>query len=276
MTARIALAWPRVAALAAKDWAELRRMPGALVPPAAMAVAAVLPAFFAALVVPAVSGRPLSELPDFADAAALAGQVLPALAGLEPDARVQALVGYQFLLLILLVPVVGAMAIGAQAIVGEKQARALEPLLATPLTTLELLVAKALTPVVMSIALMWGSFATYVAGFAAFGLPGVWRILVSPRALALVGVLGPLLTLAALQLAVIVSSRASDPRSAQQLGALVILPILAAFVAQLTGVLVLGPAAVAAAAVALVAANAGLARVGVRVFDREAILTRWS
>ena len=38
----------------------------------------------------------------------------------------------QFLMLFLLTPITGAMALAAHAIVGEKQARTLEPLLATP------------------------------------------------------------------------------------------------------------------------------------------------
>ena len=47
-------------------------------------------------------------------------------------------------MLFLLTPITGAMALAAHAVVGEKQARTLEPLLATPITTFELLVAKVL------------------------------------------------------------------------------------------------------------------------------------
>ena len=49
------------------------------------------------------------------------------------------------------------------------------------------------------------------------------------------------MTLVALLLAVIVSSRVNDPRSAQQLGALVVMPVTAVFIAQLVGQYVLGP-----------------------------------
>ena len=47
--------------------------------------------------------------------------------------------------------------------------------------------------------------------------------------------LGPLVALAALQLAVCVSSRVNDARSAQQLGGLIILPMAGALEFQLTG-----------------------------------------
>ncbi len=70
---------------------------------------------------------------------------------------------------------------------------------------------------------------------AARAAPGVFTALLTPRSLAIVFLLGPLAALAALQLAVCVSSRVNDARSAQQIGALIILPIAGLLVAQLTG-----------------------------------------
>ena len=59
----------------------------------------------------------------------------------------------QFLMVFLLMPITGAMALAAHAIVGEKQARTLEPLLATPITTTELLIAKVLGALVPTLAI---------------------------------------------------------------------------------------------------------------------------
>jgi ABC-2 type transport system permease protein len=59
---------------------------------------------------------------------------------------VQTFLFHQFSLLLLLVPIVSATALATHAVIGEKQSRALEPLLATPISTIELLAAKALTP----------------------------------------------------------------------------------------------------------------------------------
>jgi ABC-2 type transport system permease protein len=70
--------------------------------------------------------------------------MLGPLENLSINGRVQLFIFQQFLIVFLLMPVTGAMALAAHAIVGEKQARTLEPLLATPLTTLELLMAKVL------------------------------------------------------------------------------------------------------------------------------------
>jgi hypothetical protein len=95
------------------------------------------------------------------------------------------------------------------------------------------------------------------------------------RSLALILLVGPLASLAALQLAVCVSSRVSDARTAQQVGALVVLPVVGLFLGQLVGGLSLTLPVLVTIALLLVAANAGLLWAAVRIFDRESILTRW-
>jgi ABC-2 type transport system permease protein len=167
------------------------------------------------------------------------------------------------------------MAIAAHAVIGEKQARTLEPLLATPLTTMELLAAKALTPLLVSLLLLGFAMTLYVGGILLAAAPGVWRALLGPRSLLVVGVAGPLISLAGLQSAVILSSRVSDPRSAQQLGGLIVLPLTIAFVAQLVGQSLLGSTALLMGIAGLAIVNVGLLWLGVRVFDRETILMRW-
>src|SRR5262249_28717150 len=112
-------------------------------------------------------------------------------------------------------------------------------------------------------------------GIALVAEPGVVSAFIGPRILLLFSVVAPLLTLVSLLLAVIISSRVNDARSAQQLGALVVLPITVVFVAQLAGPVVLGPRALLLAALALSVLDAILLWIGVRVFDRERILMKW-
>jgi ABC-2 type transport system permease protein len=167
------------------------------------------------------------------------------------------------------------MSLAAYTVIGEKQARTLEPLLATPITTFELLTAKVLGSLLPALVLSVACFATYVAGVALLARAWVFTVLLTPRSLAVIFVLGPLATLAALQLAVCVSSRVNDPRSAQQIGALIILPIAGLLIALLTGSVVLTTPVILGIAMVLSAVNIGLMLVGVALFDRESILTRW-
>jgi ABC-2 type transport system permease protein len=258
-----------------KDVAELARNPGAVLPALAMMVAALIPSFLVAVAAPRLSGETLDESSEFAAAARAALDVLPELADLETTARIQAFLFHQFGLLLLLVPVVGAMALAAHAVVGEKVGRSLEPLLATPISTAELLAAKTLTPFVFAVIVMWAALALFVAGIALVGEPGVWRTFASLRSGLLYGVVGPLLTVVSLLMTVIISSRVNDPRSAQQLGGLVVLPITGVFLAQIIGQFVLGTSALVMSAAALALMAAVLLWAGVRVFQRERILMRW-
>lgn len=264
----------RVAALARKDVEEIRRQPGLLLPAAAMVVGLTLPAFIVMVIVPRLTGEALADS-DFAEAAEAAARLAPALASYPLEAQAQMFVLQQFVLFGLLVPVLGSLSLAAQAIIGEKQSRALEPLLATPLGTAELLLAKVLAPFLLSMGLLAATFALYVAGTALWAEPGVWRALFWPRTLVLYAVLGPLISMTALMMAAIISSRVNDARTAQQLGGFLVLPLMALFVVQLTGQFLLGLAALVTTAGVLAVANVILIWVGIRVFERETILMRW-
>ena len=265
----------RITALARKDAAELSRNPGAVFPALMMVFGSLFPAFLVTVGAPMIAGRSMEQSGAFSDEAASAVATMPELAGLAGDALIQAFVFHQFSMMLLMVPVVAATAFATHAVIGEKQARSLEPLLATPISTLELLVAKCLTPFVFALALTWLAVALYVAGIVLVGEEGVWRSILGVRTFIMFVVLGPLIELATLQVSVIVSSRANDPRSAQQLTSLLILPITVVFIAQLMGSFVLTPAWLLVGCAALAALNALLLLAGVRVFERETILTRW-
>lgn len=269
------MTWYRIAALARKDAAELLRNPGAILPAILMVFASLFPAFLVIVVTPRLIGERLEES-EFSEQAANAAASLPELAGLAGDGLVQAYMFHQFSVLLLLVPIVGAMALATHAVIGEKQAKALEPILATPITTIELLVAKTLAPFLFALALSWTAVLLYLLGVWLFGEPGVWQAVAGGRLVVMFVVVGPLVELAALLLSVIVSSRASDPRSAQQISALLILPVTAVFIAQLMGALILSVAMLLAAALGALLINLGLLAVGVQVFHRETILTRWT
>lgn len=267
--------WHRVTALARKDALELIRNPGAIIPAVMMVVASLFPAFLIIVITPRLVGKTLEQSGEFADEASKAIGTLPELAGLSGNALVQTFVFHQFSLLLLMVPIVGAMSLATHAVIGEKQARALEPLLATPISTLELLIAKVAAPFFFALALTWSAAALYIGGAMVFGEAGVWQALASVRFALMFGLLGPLVELASLLLSVIVSSRANDPRSAQQITGLLILPITGIFVAQLMGVFVVGVRFMILAAVSCIILDSVLLWVGVQVFHRESILTRW-
>lgn len=267
--------WRRIAAIARKDAAELMRNPGAIIPAVMMVLASLFPAFLVIVITPRLAGKSLEESGEFSEEVARAIGAIPELDGMSGNALAQTFVFHQFSLLLLLVPIVGAMTLATHAVIGEKQSKALEPILATPISTVELLAAKVATPFLFALILSWTAATLYICGAIVFGEPGVWRAVLGPRFLLMFGVLGPLVELASLLLSVIVSSRSNDPRSAQQITALLILPVTGLFVAQLTGAFVVGPAMMMLGSLGCLLLNAILLWAGVQVFQRESILTRW-
>ena len=265
----------RVAALVGKELAELARNRSALLPVLAVALVSMVLPFFIGLAVPRLTGDELSSDADLVQALAAAGDELPGAMALPDEAAVQAFVFHRFLTLLLLVPVTGAITFAGHSLVGEKLGRSLEPLLASPLTTTELLVGKVIGALIPSLAVMAGTFAVYLTGIGLLAEPGVLRAMLSVRTALLVCGLGPLASLVALQVGVLVSARVNDPRTAQQFGALLILPLTGLFMAQMTGIFVLTTGMMLAVLAGLAAVWVALLAGGVLLFDRETILTRW-
>jgi ABC-2 type transport system permease protein len=181
----------------------------------------------------------------------------------------------QFLVFFLLMPAYIPLSIATFSIIGEKQARSLEPVLAAPIRTSELLAGKAIASLVPGVAAGWCTYIVFVALASVVYGPHLFGVVTDPAWLAGVFLLGPAVGLASVVAGVIVSARVNDPRAAQQIGGVVIVPIIALVIAQASGTVLVGPSGyVILSIIVLIVALIGL-RIGVRLFDREAILTRW-
>lgn len=260
----------RVRALIGKEILEIRRNPATLLPVALVALMSLGLGFTVLFIVPAFSGERLSADADLVRLSRLLG----ATSDLSIEGQVQLFLASQFLMFFLLIPITGAMALAAHAVVGEKQARTLEPLLATPLTTVELLLAKVLGAAAPTLAISGAGLLIYIVGLNLWAAPGVVGALANGRNMVLMLVVGPSAALVSLQSALLVSSRVNDARTAQQFGVLIILPLTALLVAQFMGSW-LSAAAFLLIGVGLFIIWVMLVAVSVLVFDRENILTRW-
>jgi len=201
----------------------------------------------------------------------------PALAGMSEQEAAQAVMGQAFSTMFLLMPMILPSIIAAYSIVGEKTNHTLEPLLATPVKTWELLAGKMLASLIPSMLLTWLAGGVFIAGAAAFAVSArVFGAIVSAGWITVLVVCTPFLALIAIAAMVAISARVNDPRTAQQFSAWIVVPFLAVFFGQLSGVLVLSPLIALVAAIML-AVVAGLAVWGATLlFQREVILTRWT
>lgn len=259
----------RVLAIVRKEWAEVFR--NRLV----LTTFAVLPLTFLGLAlvsftgvhhVASISEQALEDVPEEF------GAVCQGLGGVE---CAEAYMGTVFLLLFLLLPLLMPNSFAAYSVVGEKVSRTLEPLLATPIRTGELLLAKALAAIVPSLAATWLAVGLYAAMLFALPGPDVARLVLAPHWVLAVVVFAPLSSTFAALVALMVSSVAREPRTAEMVTGVVVTPFVLLIVGQIVGLLVVDGTLVLLACVVALAADLMLAWLAVLVFDRENILTRW-
>lgn len=202
-------------------------------------------------------------------------QLSPAFTNMNPVDVAQIVLVGQFMFLLLLTPTIVPMTIATFSIVGEKQARSLEPLLATPVRTWELLLGKALAAVAPAVIITWICYGILLVGMAILARPLVFASIASGVWPLAIGVLTPLLAVLTVNAGVLISSRVNDTRVAQQIGGMIVLPLVGLSVAQAAGRMLFDIPMFALGAVVLLLLDASVLVAATRLFQRETILTRW-
>lgn len=203
-------------------------------------------------------------------------QVYPQLRTLDPASQLQGFMLSGIQALFLIIPLMVPMVIAVYSVIGEKQNRSLEAVLATPIETSELLIAKCVAAATPGVLSAWVSYAVFaVLVWPATRGPIFDLIIVRPSWILALLLVAPAAAFLAVVLGLIVSSRASDPQSAQQIAGVIVLPIVAVMIGQMAGVVQISVLFVVIGALVLLAIDAGLLTVAVKLFQRETILTRW-
>lgn len=198
------------------------------------------------------------------------------LAGLPSNVVMMVLmIEYFFAPLYLIVPMMVASVIAADSFVGERERKTLEALLHTPLTDVELLLAKMLTAWLAANVVSMISFLLFTIGVNAIGF-GPMGGLFFPNLLWLVLVLwvSPAVAGLGLTATVLLSSRVSTFQEAYQAGGVIVVPIVGLLFAQLAGVVFLSPAFALIMGAVVWAIDAGLLWLGRSAFRREELLAR--
>jgi ABC-2 type transport system permease protein len=165
--------------------------------------------------------------------------------------------------------------IASYSFVGEKIEKSLEPLLATPTTDGELLLGKSLASFIPCIGVTFLGAAISAPIIDYWSYTKLGLLLIPNLYWALViGVIAPLSCIMSVEANIIISSKVNDIRAAQQLGGLVVLPlvfivIFASTSAQLSILLAFG------ISIGLAVADVALFFLSKASFQREEILTKW-
>lgn len=164
--------------------------------------------------------------------------------------------------------------IAAYSIVGEKNNRTLEPLLATPLETWQLLMAKSLSAILPAIAATWISAGIFAAELVIFTTPGVIGQVITPAYLVLLLLTAPVLTLIPVALTVMASSRFNEPRAAAQVSTVIFI-VLVLILSRVSSGQIPSPFLSFVATIIITAIGIVLFWIATGIFQRESILTRW-
>ena len=182
----------------------------------------------------------------------------------------------QFMLFFVMMPLIIPTTIAAYSVVGEKTTRSLEPLLATPTTTTELLAGKCFAAVIPAVAATFLSFLLFNIGILILGIsPKVHAYVLSPTWLVGILLLGPILSIISAMFAIFISSRVNDPRVAEQIASVMIVPFMGVFLASSFGAITLNLSSMVIAVIVCAVLAGALLYLGTLIFDRENILTKW-
>ena len=130
------------------------------------------------------------------------------------------------LVILLGIPALMPSILATYAVVGERVQGTLEPLLTTAIRREELLLAKALAALVPSLAIAYAMYAGFLLCTKLFAQPAVASEVLHWPYVAAQVLFTPLIIMWSIWVGIAISTRASDVRAAQQLGALAGLPVL--------------------------------------------------
>jgi ABC-2 type transport system permease protein len=176
-----------------------------------------------------------------------------------------------------IIPAALASIIGSYSFVGEKVERSLEPLLATPTTDGELLLGKSLAAFIPCMGVTYIGIAIFTALIDGWSSITLGTLLI-PNAywVIIIGLMAPLICVLSVEANVIISSRVNDIRAAQQLGSLVVIPIVLLVVFASTGSPIISKELLALITSAVLAVlTVALFYLSKVTFQREEILTKW-
>lgn len=176
----------------------------------------------------------------------------------------------------LVMPVFVPILMSSHAVAGEKEKRTLEPLLASPITPLELVVGKSLASLIPSVGICLLAFAVLCVGVDVAAWP-LAKALVLPNGMWVFGVvvIAPLFAFFGNGVAVLISARVGDSRLAQQLSGLFVLPLVGLAAGQFGGWLKAGTAYYAVIGALVLVMDVAILYAARRMFDRERLMARW-
>ncbi len=181
------------------------------------------------------------------------------------------------LMIFIIVPATLPTIIATYSIVGEKNNRSLEPLLATPTTDGEILTGKIFSAFLPSMGSTFLAFSLGVLLLDIVIIPKIgYPLLPNLTWILSMLLLAPTACLMSILACVLVSSKVNDVRAAQQLGGFIVMPVVVLMLGVLSGFIFLSPVMIFIFSGVYGGIDLGLFYFTRAIFNREKILTQWA
>jgi ABC-type transport system involved in multi-copper enzyme maturation permease subunit len=269
--------WGRVKALARKDIREMFKskyiLSAVIGMPILFAVFIPLTTLYPLIAIDPSEFEGEEELPAYITD--LITKVVPNLGDIGSQGQMLILMSYILYITVLLIPIILPAVTASETIIGEKERKTMEALLATPLSESELVTGKILS-----------SFIPSVAGtaFAALTYGIITNIMIYPfinsilfldsLSLIFLFIISPLLSILSVELMILISTRVTSVRDAYQLGSLVVLPLVMLIVGVVVTYFFISFLALIAAVAILLILCAVFFKIATNVFDRERAIVK--
>jgi len=194
---------------------------------------------------------------------------------LNPQAQTLVMIAYSMFIVVLLLPIIIPAVTASETVVGEKERKTMEAVLASPMSESEIVMGKILS-----------SFLPSVIGtlVAAIGYIIITDIIVYPHigqllfpdliSMILVFVFSPMVSIISVELMIMISTRVTSVRDAYQLGSLIVLPLIMLVVAEMFGLLFQSTITMIAGIAILAVLIFILFKLTTNIFDRERALVK--
>ncbi len=181
------------------------------------------------------------------------------------------------LIIFIILPAALPTFIASYSLVGEKNNKSLEPLLATPTTDEELLAGKILSAFVPTMAATYFAFICSVIIINIFLTP-VYGYPPVPTLTWVLSMLfvAPVVCLMGILACIPISAKVTDVRAAQQLGGFVVMPVIVLMIMIFSGFILLSPVTVLVVAAIYSVIDIVLFIIAKGIFNREDILVKWA
>ena len=199
----------------------------------------------------------------------------PRLAGMTTPQIAQVVAAMQFRMLLLAQALLVPSVIAAYSIVGEKNNRTLEPILAAPVSTGQLLAAKSLAALLPTVGITWLSGLAFIGELRLLGSASILKLVATPGWMVLLFLAVPVMVISPIAVVVMISSRVNDPRTASQVASLVFIGVVVAM-SLFGGPLVFSPLMSLGITAGFALLGAVLLWAATAFFQRETILTKWT